>query len=119
MIILFILGLLLGGISVIFALQNVLVVTVTFFDWQLTGPLSVILISAIISGILMTLLLLLPESISSYFKSRSSKKEIERLREEIRKQKEKTVFARNTEPTDKVIAEIEDGAITHIHHSQI
>lgn len=37
MIILFILGLLLGGVSVIFALQNVAVITVTFFFVAIDG----------------------------------------------------------------------------------
>lgn len=111
MIIFFILGLLLGGISVIFALQNELIVTVAFFQWQLTGPLSVILISAIISGIVITLLILLPESVSNYFKYRSLKKEIEKLHEELRKQKELTVFAKNSPPTEENIVKIEHGAI--------
>ena len=111
MIIFFILGLLLGGVAVIFALENVVVITVTFFQWQITGPLSVILISAILSGILITLLLLLPESISNYLKNRSLAKEIERLEEELRKQKELTVFAKHTSPTKETISRIENGAI--------
>ena len=62
MIILFILGLLLGAVAVIFALQNIAVVTVTFFSWQLEGSMAVILLISIISGILVCLLLLLPET---------------------------------------------------------
>ena len=111
MITFFILGLLLGGVAVIFSLQNVAVITVTFFYWQLTGPLAVILISAILSGILITLLILLPESINNYFKYQSLKKEIQKLEEELRKQKELTVFAKNTPPSPDDIAKIEDGAI--------
>ncbi len=112
MIILFILGIVLGGISVIFALQNTAVITVSFFQWQLTAPLSVVLISAILSGILITLLILLPESVKSYFKSRSLKKEINRLEDELQKQKELTVFAKSTPPSPEVIEKIEEGAIS-------
>ncbi len=111
MIILFVLGLLLGGVAVIFALQNVTVITVTFLYWQLTGSLALVLISAILSGIIFTLLLLLPGSIGNYFKNRGLKKEIENLEEELRKQKELVVFANKTPPTSNDIAKIESGAI--------
>jgi lipopolysaccharide assembly protein A len=111
MIILFILGLVLGGAAVIFALENTMVITVTFFSWQLTSSLAVILISAILAGVFITLLLLLPESISNYFKYKSLKKEIGKLEEELRKQKELTVFAKRTLPSPEAISKIEKGAI--------
>ncbi len=111
MIILFILGLLLGGVAVIFALENVTLITVTFFHWQITGSLAFILISAIFAGVLVTLLLLLPESISNYFKYKKLTKEVERLEEELRKQKTLTVFAKNIPPTSQTIDQIEKGEI--------
>ena len=113
MIILFILGLLLGGVAVIFALENATVITVTFFYWQFTGSLAIILIGAILAGILVTLLLLLPESINNYFKYKSLQKEIAKLKEELRKQKELTVFAKDTPPTASNISKIERGAVNH------
>lgn len=111
MVILFILGLLLGGASVIFALQNVAVITVTFFHWQLTGPLAFVLLGAIVAGVLVTLLLLLPESISNYFKSKGLVDEIERLEEELRKQKTLTVFAKANPPSPETIDQIDRGEI--------
>jgi uncharacterized integral membrane protein len=111
MIILFIIGLLLGGISVIFALQNIAVITVTFFSWQLSGSLALILLLAMTSGVLITLLILLPEFIRNYFKYKNLKQENERLEEELRKQKELTVFAKHTPPTEAEISKIEDGVI--------
>lgn len=111
MIILFIIGVLLGGISVIFALQNISVITVTFFSWELTGSLSLILLLALASGVLITMLMLLPETIKNYFKFRSLAQENERLEEELRKQKELTVFAKNTPVTPEEISKIEEGAI--------
>ena len=111
MIILFILGLILGGTAVVFALQNVNVITVTFFHWQLTGPLAFVLIGAIVAGVLVTLLLLLPESMRNYFKIKGLVTEIERLEEELRKQKTLTVFAKTTSPTPETIHHIEQGEI--------
>jgi uncharacterized integral membrane protein len=111
MIILFVFGLLLGAVAVVFALQNVAIITVSFFSWQLTGSLALILLLAITSGVLIAILLLLPEFISNYFKYKSLKKDNKRLEEELRKQKELTVFAKNTPPTDEEISKIENGAI--------
>jgi len=113
MIILFILGLALGAVSVVFALQNVAIITVTFFSWQLTGSLALILMLALLAGFMAAVLLLVPESISKYFKYRNLKKENEHLAEELRKQKELTVFAKNVPPTKDDIEKIENGAIHH------
>ncbi len=109
MIILFIVGILLGVVSVFFALQNIAVITVTLFSWSLTGSLSVIILLAIISGFLIAILLFLPESIKNYFGYRKLKKENHKLEEALRQQKEKTVFAKNTPPTPEDIAKIEEG----------
>lgn len=111
MIILFVIGLLLGVMSVIFALQNIAVVTISFFSWQLTGSLALILLLAITSGLLIAILLLLPEFINNYFKYKNLKKENKDLAEELRKQKELTVFAKNTPITEKEISNIEHGVI--------
>jgi len=111
MIILFILGLLLGGVAVIFALQNITPITVAFFQWEITGSLALVLMVAIFAGVLVTLLLLLPGSIVNYFRNRKLIKEVERLAEELRKQKTLTAFAKNTPPTPEIIEGIEKGAI--------
>ncbi len=44
MLIFLIIGLLLGGAAVIFALQNITAVTVTFFSWQFEGSLAMIVL---------------------------------------------------------------------------
>lgn len=111
MIILFILGLLLGAVSVIFALQNIAIITVTFFSWQLTGSLAVILLFALAMGIIITVLLLLPELISNHFKYRSIQKDNEKLYIELQKQKELILFAKHEQPTQEEIYSIEHGAI--------
>jgi uncharacterized integral membrane protein len=119
MIILFILGLLLGGLAVVFTLQNVAVVTVSLFNYHFTGPLSVILGLAVFSGILIALLIILPESINNYFRYRKLKKEITKLQEELKKQKELTVFAKTVPPTKEDIQKIEEGIIDSSEGSRI
>ena len=109
MIILFIIGLLLGAVAVIFALQNIEIITVSFFSWHLTGSLALILFLTIITGIIITVLLILPESINNYFKYRSLVKDNQKLEEELRKQKELTVFAKKVLPTEEIITKIEQG----------
>jgi len=114
MIIFFLLGLLLGGATVVFVLQNVATVTVTFFSWQLEGSLAAVLALAVFSGIVITLLLLLPSSITDYLNYKRLKKENVILEENLRKQKELTVFATKTPANEEIISKIEDGAVAHI-----
>ncbi len=111
MIIFFVLGIVLGGVAVIFALQNIAVISVSFFTWQIEGSLAVILLTTVLVGIVATLLVLLPESISGYFKYKRLERENTKLAEELRRQKELTMFAKTTAPTPEVIARIENGAI--------
>ncbi|MFM2330765.1 MAG: hypothetical protein RLZZ26_272 [Candidatus Parcubacteria bacterium] len=111
MIIFFILGLLLGGAAVVFALENVTIITVTFFQWQITGSLALILISAIAAGVFAALLLILPNSIGNYFRYNALADELDKLQEELRKQKTLTLFAKQTPPTPETIEQIEKGEI--------
>jgi len=111
MIILFILGLLLGAVAVVFAWQNISVVTITFFAWQIDGPLAVVIELSILAGIIIALLLILPKSIYNYINNKKLKSEINRLEEELRKQKELTHFAKTTPPTEKEVSKIETSAI--------
>ncbi len=94
----------------VFALQNIAVITVTFFSYHLTGSLALILSLAIGAGALVVTLILLPEFIGNYFKYRNLKKENEKLAEELRKQKELTVFAKQVPPTEEIVSRIEEGA---------
>lgn len=107
----FIFGILLGGLVVVFALQNVSVVTVHFFSQQIEGSLALILLITMVTGALAAYLTVLPETISSYFRHRKLKKENTQLREELAKQKELTHFAKKTIATEGDIARIEQGAI--------
>lgn len=106
-----IIGILLGAVSVIFALQNVMVVTLRFFSWQFEGSLALILLLALVVGVVISLLIVLPESIGNYFRYGSLKKTNEKLEEELKKQKELTVFAKKTPASPEEIAKIDQGSI--------
>jgi uncharacterized integral membrane protein len=100
----FIIGLVLGGAVVVFVLQNITVVSVTLFAWQVTGSLAIFLLISILSGILITLLMVLPGSINNSWSYRKLTKEYKKLEEELRKQKELTHFAKKVPPTPENIA---------------
>jgi uncharacterized integral membrane protein len=55
-----VLGLIIGGASVVFVLQNITPITVTFFIWQVSGSLSVVLLATLLTGMIMSALILLP-----------------------------------------------------------
>ena len=63
MILSLLLGIILGAVSVVFALQNVAVITVTFMSWQASAPLVLILLGSMLCGVIVTLLVLLPSVI--------------------------------------------------------
>lgn len=111
MIIFFILGIVLGGISVVFVLQNVTVITVTFFTWHITASLALVLIASIISGIIITLFLLLPESIGNYFKFKMLERENQKLKDELRHQKESVVFADDIDAAHNAVATPDKGVL--------
>ncbi|MCX6820329.1 MAG: lipopolysaccharide assembly protein LapA domain-containing protein [Candidatus Adlerbacteria bacterium] len=63
MIFFLIVGIILGGVSVLFILENAMPITVTFFAWQMSGSLSTVLFAAVLSGVAIALLVLLPSFI--------------------------------------------------------
>jgi uncharacterized integral membrane protein len=106
-----ILGIVLGALAVMFALQNTAIVTVRFFSWQYQGSMVLILLLAIATGVLISLLMFLPESITSYFKYRKLQKELARSEEALRKQKELTIFAKTTPATKEELEKFDKGVI--------
>ena len=77
-----VLGIVLGALSVIFALQNVTIVTVTFFAWQITAPLALVLLGTILSSITVTLLVLLPSLIQEEMYVRALKRQKREVEDE-------------------------------------
>ncbi len=83
MIIFLILGLLLGAVAVIFALQNVAMVTVTFLSWQFEGSLALVILFSLALGALISMLLSIPDSIRRSFQISSLKKHASKLEEKL------------------------------------
>ncbi len=87
MIFFLILGILLGALLVIFILQNMLVVTVSFFAWQLTASLALVLFLAVLCGIVITLLMLLPNLIRDDLRLSRASRRAKELEDELAAQK--------------------------------
>ncbi len=80
MILFMLLGALLGALSVIFVLQNITPITVTFLTWHISGSLAVVLFLALMAGVVITLLMLLPGLIRdeyNYHQLVKQKKQVE------------------------------------------
>ncbi len=108
-----ILGIILGAVAVVFALQNTDIITVSFFAYQFEGSLAFILILTVLMGVLASLLIVLPDSIKNHFRYRRLQSDHTKLGEELRKQKELTVFAKQNQATPEQLAHIDNGAIAH------
>jgi len=78
-----ILGLILGAVVIIFAAQNLAVVTVNFLAWTFQGSLALILVIAVVIGILICAFVSLPDSWRKRFAISRLESENEDLREEL------------------------------------
>lgn len=87
MIIFLIVGLLIGGVVVSFALQNTTMVTVALFSWRVESSLALIIILAMVIGALIGLLWLLPGSIKKTFQISNLKKQNIKLENELANKK--------------------------------
>lgn len=76
-------GAILGGLSVIFVLQNIVPITVTFLYWQIEGSLAVILFLAMMAGAMVALLVLLPGLIRDEWRYAQLRKEKEKVENEL------------------------------------
>ncbi len=77
-----IIGLLVGGVAVIFILQNIIPITVHFFSWELQGSLALILILSILTGAVLSALSCLPDMINNYFEIIGLKKRVKEMEAE-------------------------------------
>ena len=77
-----ILALLVAILAVIFAVQNVAVVSISFFAWQTHVSLAIALLVALGTGVLITILLSLPGKVKGSWNSASNKKRFSSLEAE-------------------------------------
>ncbi len=85
---LFIIGIVLGGAVVIFALQNLSPVMVSFLGWNFEGSVALIVLAALFSGVVISLLFSLSSFISGMMAQSRLKGHNEALRKDLDQHKE-------------------------------
>ncbi|NTW54084.1 MAG: LapA family protein [Chlorobaculum sp.] len=88
-----------AGLAVVFALQNSMLVTISFFQWTVTGSLSLVLLATLAIGVLIGLLVLAPTLLRKTFKSSSQRKRIDALESEVSQHKAKVAELQKPVPT--------------------
>ena len=83
MFIFLIIGLLLGALVVMFALQNLATVAVTFLVWEINGSLALILVIAVFIGMIISWLLGLSQSFKKSAQISKLSEENKELRREL------------------------------------
>jgi uncharacterized integral membrane protein len=84
-----ILALVISTIAVIFALQNTMLVTISFLSWTISGSLSLVLLATLAIGVLIGLLVLTPSVLKKTIKISSQRKRINALENEVNEHKAK------------------------------
>lgn len=83
-------ALVIAVVAVIFALQNIAAVTVTFFFWSFHGSLALVLLLSVAAGVLISLLASLPGLIRARWTVASQRKKLAALENERSENKQKT-----------------------------
>ena len=106
MILSLILGLILGGLSVMFALQNIFPVTVTFLAWEVTASLALLIAISVIVGLVISMLVSIPGAISNAMTVSSLKKDNKRLQDDLeaaRSRNQQTVIIKDETRSDPAV----------------
>jgi lipopolysaccharide assembly protein A len=85
------LGFLLGAAALLFALQNTEVVALRFLGWQFESSLALLVLAALTTGVLISILASVPSFIGSSLRIMSLKKENRQLAQEVERQREANV----------------------------
>lgn len=111
-----ILALIIALLAVIFAVQNVAIVSISFFVWNIQVPLAVALLAALGAGVLITILLSIPGKVKGSWNSVSSKKKFSSLeaeRDSLKLKVEETALDRDRsikklEASEREITKLEE-----------
>jgi lipopolysaccharide assembly protein A len=93
-----IVALLIAVIAVIFALQNAIPVTISFFAWEVTGSLSLVLLITLAIGVVIGLLVIAPSSIKNTIQVSGHRKRIGALEKELDEHKAKVAELQKPKP---------------------
>jgi putative membrane protein len=95
-------SLIIAVIAVIFALQNIAAVTVTFFFWSFHGSLALVLLLSVSAGVLISLLASLPGLIRGKWTVATQRKKLAAL------ESERDQNNRKTEEAEKEVKTLEE-----------
>jgi uncharacterized integral membrane protein len=93
-----IVALLIAVVAVIFALQNTLLITISFFAWKVTGSLSLVLLVTLAIGVVIGLLVLAPSAIKNTIQVSGHRKRIDILEKELDEHKAKVAELQKPKP---------------------
>ncbi len=82
-----ILALVIAIIAVIFALQNTTAITISFFLWQVSGSLALVVLITLALGVLVGWLFAAPSLVKGSFQGSSQRKRIAALEKEVNEYK--------------------------------
>ncbi len=88
-----ILALVIAVLAVIFALQNVMTVVISFFAWHVTGSLSLVLLVTLAIGVVIGLLVLMPSLLKGSLQASGHRRRIDSLEKELADHKAKLEHA--------------------------
>jgi lipopolysaccharide assembly protein A len=94
-----IVGMVIAVLAVVFALQNSVLVTISFFQWTVTGSFSLVLLATLAIGVLIGLIVLAPSLLKNTFKASSQRKRIDTLENEVSQHKAKVLELQKPVPT--------------------
>jgi len=84
-----IVALVIAVLAVLFALQNSMLITISFLNWEISGSLSLVLLATLAIGVLIGLLVLTPSALKKTIKTSSQRKRINALEHEVSEHKAK------------------------------
>jgi putative membrane protein len=82
-------ALVIAALAVIFAVQNVATVTITFLAWKVTGSLSIVLLVTLVMGTVIGLLALAAPAVKGRISASSHRKRIGELEKQLDEHKRK------------------------------
>jgi uncharacterized integral membrane protein len=97
-----VLGLLIAIVAVVFALQNLAAVTISFFFWNIHGSLALVLLVSVAVGVLISLLTGLPGLIRGRWTIKSQKKKLAVL------EAERNSLQQRAEQAEKEVSALEE-----------
>ncbi len=96
----FFFALLIAAIAVLFAVQNITPVTITFLFWKFSGSLALILLITLLAGALISFFVSLPNNISIRWAVRNQKRKINELEKRLEEMQAKLLSSAPAESAD-------------------